>query len=468
MDKEKQRKTDMRRKMMLEGNLLILIPVIALPQVFTMLIDSLYNMADMYFVSQLGPAAAAAVGINDSTMQIIRSLSLSFGMGTASYISRLLGAGRDKEASQAASTTIFTAMGFIAIISVLAYCFLSPIMNFMGATESVKPYSMNYAKWTLLFAPFTGGTVCLSQSLRGEGSTAFAMFGSVAGCIINVFLDPLLITTFNMGISGAAVATGISKMISFCILLFPYITQKCVLTISPGLFTPKKEIYKEIARMGIPVGIRSSMMSLSTIVINNLAAGFGDIALAAVAVANKCMRLVASAIMGFGQGFQPIAGFCWGAKKYNRVKKAFLYTSLIGFIISSVLGILLTLFARQAIGVFTEDPGMMDIGVTLIRTQSIVLPMHVLAIIASGLFQGTGKPFQAGLLGLSRQMFSLIPCVVILSKLFGLAGLVHAQAAADVLSFCIALGLTAPMMANLGRLQKTQILAEKGKKLEAM
>jgi putative MATE family efflux protein len=463
MDREKQLRTDRRRQLMLEGNLLRIIPVVALPQVVTMLIDSLYNIADTYFVSRLGPAATAAVGINDSTMHVIRALALAFGMGAASYISRLLGAGKDREASQAASTTVFTAMAFIAGISVLSYIFLSPLMTFMGATESAKPYSMAYARWTLLFAPFTAGTVCLSQTLRGEGSTAFAMCGSVSGCLINVFLDPLLIGVLGLGVAGAAIATGISKMISFGILLFPFITQKTVLAISPRLFTPRRELYGEIARMGVPVGMRTSMMTLSTIVINNVAGGFGDIALAAVAVANKCMRLVAAAIMGFGQGFQPIAGFCWGAKKYGRVKRAFLYTSAIGFAISSVLGALLAVFARPVIRFFTGDAAMMDVGVTLIRSQSVVLPPHVWVMIATGLFHGTGKPVRSGALGLSRQIFSLIPCVIILSKLFGLRGLAHAQAAADLVSFCIALSLVIPMIRELDRLQKGQDRAAGGR-----
>jgi putative MATE family efflux protein len=394
-------------------------------------------------------------------MHIIRALSLAFGMGAASYISRLLGAGRDREASQAASTTTFTAMGFIACVSIIASLFLSPLMGFLGATETVKPYSTAYAKWILLFAPFTAGTVCLSQSLRGEGSTAFAMCGSVSGCLINVFLDPLFITTFNLGVAGAAIATGISKVISFSILLFPYLSGKSVLSISPRLFIPRKELYGEIARMGIPVGIRSGMMALSNILINNLAGGFGDIALAAVAVSNRCMRLVASAIMGLGQGFQPIAGFCWGAKKYNRVRRAFLYTSAIGLILSSLLGALLFIFARQAISIFTHEAGMMDIGLILIRSQSVVLPMHVWVIISAGIFQGAGKPIQAGILGLSRQIFSLIPCIIILTKVFGLMGLIHAQATADVVSCCIAMMLVIPMIKELSRLQREQTMAEK-------
>ena len=448
-------KGDLRRQNMLEGNLLKVIPVIALPQVITMLIDSLYNLADTYFVSQLGSAATAAVGVNDSLMQLIRAISLAFGMGASSYISRLLGAGDDEEASRAASTTLFTAMGFVALIAALSLCFLSPLINFLGATESSKNYTMSYALWTLLFSPFTAATVCFSQTLRSEGSTTYAMIGSVSGCILNVILDPLFITTFGLEVAGAAIATGISKVVSCYVLFYPYIKRKSILDIRLHYFSPRASLYSEIARMGIPTGLRSSMMTFSTIVINNVAGGFGDIALAAVSVANKCMKVVASAIMGFGQGFQPIAGFCWGGRKYERVKKAFLYTSAIGICLGALLGIVLGLFAEETITLFTAESSMIDIGVTLIRTQCVVLPLHVWVLIASGLFQATGKPLQAGGLGLSRQVFALIPCVIILPRVFGLIGLAHAQAVSDIVSFLIALMLVLPMMREINQLIKT-------------
>ena len=456
MDHNKLEKAELKRKQMFEGSLMKLIPVMAAPTVVTMLIDSLYNMADTYFVSQLGPAATAAVGINDSTMNIIRAIAVSFGMGAASYISRLLGAGRDKEASQAASTNVFTAMGFISLVAIFFYFNLSPLMTLMGATENAKPFAMDYAKWILLLAPITGADVCLSQSLRGEGSPIYSMIGSASGCVINVVLDPIFIYIFHLGVAGAAIATDISKLISFFILLFPFITHRTVLTISPRLFSPKKELYGEIARIGIPVGLRTGMMTFSNIVINNIAAGFGDIALAAVAVSNKSMRFIASAIMGFGQGFQPIAGYCWGAKKYHRVKKAFLYTTMYGFVLSTILGGLLIVFSRQVVSIFTNDAEMIAIGLILIRSQSFVLSLHTWAQIVSGLFTGTGKAVRAAIIGLSRQVFSLLPCVIIMTMIFGLQGLVRAQAAADIVSAFIALGMVIPMFVELNRLQREQ------------
>jgi len=448
-----EQKREERRQFMLEGNLLKVIPVIALPQVVSMLIDSLYNMADTYFVSQLGKAATAAVGVNDSLMMIIRAISLGFGMGASSYISRQLGAKNHDEASRAASTTIMTAMGIVSVIAFFAFIFREQLVVLLGATETSKAFSVDYASWILFSAPLTAASVCLSQSLRAEGSTTYSMIGSVSGCVINIFLDPLFIQVLGMGVAGAAIATGISKFISVIILMTPYWTRKCIIDIKPRFFTPKIHLYAEIAKMGVPTMLRTSLFSVSTILINNLAGGFGDAALAAVSVANKSMKFVGSAVMGFGQGFQPIAGFCWGAKKYKRVKKAFGLTSLIGVVLCLILGTGLFVFAKQAITIFSTDADVLDIAMLLIRSQCVVLPMHVWVMIATGMFQALGKPFQAGFLGLCRQAFSLIPCIVLMTHFWGLTGLSLAQAAADVVSFCFALIMVIPMMKELNRRQ---------------
>jgi len=431
-----------RRRLMLEGNLLRVIPLIAFPQVVSMLIDAIYNLADTFFVSRLGPAATAAVGVNDSLMHVIRALSLAFGMGAASYISRLLGAGRDEDASRAASTTVFTAMGFIALLAVTFYSLLSPLVSLLGATESAKPYSMDYARWTLLFSPFTAGTVCLSQSLRGEGSTVFAMCGSVSGCVINVFLDPLFISVLGWGVAGAAIATGFSKVISFCILLYPYLARKCVLYISPRLFTPKKALYSEIARMGIPVGLRTSMMTVSTIIINNVAGGFGDMALAAVAVANKCMRLVASALIGFGQGFQPVCGYNYGAGLYGRVKKAFWFCLKLSFCILLAIAVAVFIFAPEIIALFRRDDSeVIRIGALSMRLQALSFPLTALVVLSNMLMQTIGKSFKASVLALSRQGLFLLPFLFILAPLLGLLGVQLAQPVSDACSFVLAIPL---------------------------
>jgi putative MATE family efflux protein len=420
--------------------------IIAIPQVATMLIDAFYNMADAYFVSQIGDAAISAVGVNDSLMHCIRAISLGFGVGSASFIARALGAKRDEDASRAAITTLLTAVGALTLFALLCSFSLLPLVNFLGATDAVRPYSMEYARWILISAPITAGTVCLSQILRSEGNTFFAMMGSVSGCIINLVLDPIFIYTLRLGVAGAAIATGISKLISLGILITPFILRKTVIILRLELFTPTKVIYAEIARMGIPTMLRAGALSLANILTYNMAARFGDVALAAVSVANKSIRFVSAAVMGFGQGFQPVAGYSWGAKKYSRVLQSLRYTLIIGAVIGIVLGTLLCIFARQVMELFSSDSAIIALGIIFIRTQSVVLVPHVWGQILASFFTALGLSVRAGILGLSRQLFSLVPSVLILSYLFGELGLAYAQATADVITLTLAIVLTMPVV----------------------
>ena len=454
MDKEEAaEKSAQRRQFMLEGKLLPVILTVAVPMVVSMLIDSVYNMADTFFVSRIGEAAIAAVGVNDSLSNLIRAVAMGFGMGSASFISLALGAKRDKEASQAAVTTLFTSVGIQCVLAVLGLIFLPYVVNFLGATDEVRPYSAEYAKWLLISAPIMGADTVLSQVLRSEGSSLYSMIGMASGCVINLVLDPIFITVLGLGVAGSSIATGISKLISLIILLSPFLRGKCVIRLKPSYFSPTKEIYKEIAKMGVPTMLRTGLMSLSSILINNIAASFGHTAMASVTVANKSLRMVASAIMGFGQGFQPVAGYSYGAKKYDRVLQAFRYVLTIGGTAGLVLGAAMAIFARQVITVFSKDPSVLELGLILIRTQSATLIPHVCVMIVNGLFQAMGKAVKAGIMGLSRQLLSLIPSVVILSLVFGVTGLACAQATADVVSFLLALILVIPTVKELNKLK---------------
>ena len=460
MGQEKE-KSEQRRQYMLEGSLPKVICSVAIPMVITMLIDSLYNMADAFFVSRIGDAAIAAVGVNDSLMNIIRAVSMGFGMGCASYISRALGAKRDEDASRAAVTTLFTAIGVMIIIVVIGSLNLLPLVNLLGATDTVRPYSMQYARWILIAAPVTAADSVLSQILRSEGSTIYSMIGMSTGCLINVILDPIFINNFGLGVAGAAIATDISKIISLLILLWPFFRHKCVIHLRLSYFTPKKELYLELARMGFPTMLRTSLMSVSSILMNNIAASFSDAAMASVSVANKSLRLVGSAIMGFGQGFQPVAGYSFGAKKFGRVVHALRFTLSLGAAIGITLGAAMGIFAPQVIGIFSKDPSVMEIGVILIRTQSVTLVPHVWTMIATGLFQAIGKAMKAGILGLSRQLLVLIPCLLILPRLFGVTGLAWSQATADVISFILATIMTVPTIREIMALHRGEIIKDR-------
>ena len=440
--------------MMLEEPIIRILPIVALPMVLSTLIDSFYNLADTYFVSTLGTAATAAVGVNNSLMHFIRAMGIGFGMGAASYISRLLGAKRDEEASRVASTTAFTAMAFISAFGLIAFIFRSPLVMLLGATENVRPYSIQYATYILLAVPFTVGEICCSQTLRAEGSTTYSMIGMVSGCVVNLLLDPLFIFVFKWGVAGAAAATALSKVVSFCVLLSPFLRGKSLIRISPSLFTPKKEIYREVARMGLPTFLRSSLMSVSTVITNKYASSYGDSALAAVSVSNRVMMFVGSMVMGFGQGFQPIAGYCYGAQNYKRVRSAFWLTSLIGLCICAVFGSALYIFAPNVVGLFTtDDSEIIRIGTYMVRVQCAALPFHVWVMVINGIFQATGRPLGATVLGLSRQVLCLIPAMIILNELFGLTGLMNAQAASDCLTMVIAVPLLIVIMRKLKKME---------------
>ena len=450
-----------RHRMMLYEPVLKVVTILSIPMIISMLVDSLYNIADTYFVSQLGKAATAAVGVNDSMTHFIRACAMGFGFGASSYISRLLGAKRDEEACRVGNTTLLTSIAVLSVLGVIAFIFVDPLVSLLGATESAKPYAVSYARFILLSVPFTAGEVSLSHMLRSEGSTRYSMFGMVSGCVVNVALDPLFIHTFGLEVAGAAIATSISKVVSFLVLLLPFLRRKTMIELKLSYFTPKWSIYREVARMGVPTFLRASLMSTSTVVINNFAGSFGDSALAAVSVANKCTRFVGSAIMGFGQGYQPVAGYCYGAKRYHRVNRSFWVCTLIGAGMAVVIGGAMGIFAPQLVAVFAAaDPEIIRIGTLMIRTQCVTMFAHVWVMIINGLFQALGRAIPATILGLSRQVICLIPAVIALSLLFGVNGLAVSQATADVLSMAIAIPMVIRITREIKRLSETEEAAD--------
>lgn len=448
-----KKKKDVKREMMLNGKLIKVIPILAVPMVISMIIDSLYNLADTYFVSQISIYATAAVGINDSVLHLLRSIAMGFAMGASSYISRLLGAKRDDEAHEVASTTLFTSMIFISTVAIIAFIFREPFVDLLGATELSHDMAVDYATFILISAPITAGEVCCSQLLRSEGNTVFSMIGMVSGCVINCALDPIFINKLNMGVGGAALATTISKTISLIVLLYPFIKKKTMLNLSIKNFKPRKDIYKEVARMGIPSFLRMSTMTLGTIVTNNIAGNFSDAALAAVSISTKSTRFMGSAIIGFGQGFQPLAGFCYGAGKYKRVREGFWTCTGIGVACCIVIGTLMGILAPQLILIFADEANTLAIGVLMIRSQCVTMIFHCWVMIINGFFTALGKSLYSTIMGLSRQVICLIPAVLILSKFFGVTGLALSQSAADIISILIAIPMVVRVMNELKSLQ---------------
>ncbi len=453
-DKQKLAREN-RRRMMLEDPMFKVIPKVAIPMIIASLIDSIYNLADTFFVSQIGTQATAAVAVNDSLMMFLRSISMGFALGAASYISRLMGAKEDEKASRVGTSTLAIGCCFSLLFGIVCLIFRSNVVDLLGAHADAKQFSMDYSFWILLAAPFTTAELIMNQLLRSEGSTTFAMIGTVSGAVLNCFLDPLFISVFGWGVSGAAGATALSKVVSVIVLAWPFVRKRSMLDISLRNLRPDRESFLEVARMGVPSFLRMSLMSLGGIFTNRVAREFGPSVQAGIAVANKLYRLIGSAIMGFSQGFGPVAGFCWGARKYRRVRESYFTTITIGCVAGLILGaamffgstFLIHLFNRQ------NDPTMLAIGSFKIRALCLVLIPHEVVMITSNLYQSLGRPVGNLILSMSRQLIFLIPAILILPNFFGETGLAVAQAVSDGGSFLfLALPLAWYMIRKISKL----------------
>jgi len=451
-----QSRQEARRTMMLTTPISRLVPKMAVPTIVSMLVMSFYNMADTFFVSMLpGDTAAAAVGINMSLMAIIQMFGMAIAQGANSYIARLLGAKQDDEANKTLSTSFVSAFAIGVVIAILGLVFMGPLMNLLGARDpGVLKYSRDYASYILYAAPFMCSQYVLMQCLRAEGSATFAMIGIVAGAVINVGLDPLFIFTFKMEVAGAACATAISQVISFVILLMPYIRKHSLLHIHPKHIHFSKSVVTEVSKMGFPAMIRTGLMSVATIITNNVAQGFSVEALAAISIVNRIMMFVTSAILGYGQGYQPVVGFNYGAKRYDRVLQAFKFSSYTGVIAISAFALVVGIFAKNIMGAFSNTPLTIEIGTFSIWLQCLVMPIHAWCIIVNMTYAGLGRATGAALMSLSRQGIFFIPLLAILSIAFKEYGLASAQAAADALCLALALPYAIIVVRDLHKLRR--------------
>ena len=443
---------DSRKTMMLEAPLPSVIARMAVPSIVSFLITSIYNLADTYFVSSLGTEATAAVSVNASLDQIIMMAGSMLAVGASSYIARLLGARRDEEASRTLSSAFFLAMGFGAAVMVLGLAFMGPMVRLLGATDTCAQYAADYAAYVLLVAPFMAANFVTTQCLRSEGSAVLAMVGMGFGGILNCFLDPLFIFYLDMEVKGASVATAISKLVSFAILIFPYVTGRSVLRLSLRRCRPTGVILGQIASVGSSSLFRNGLAVLSAIVLNNIAGGISDSVLAGIGVSTKVMMFPFGIILGFGTGFQPVAGFNWGAGRYDRVLESYRFSARVAAVGAAAMGLALAVFAGPLIALFAEaDPAMREIGALCIRLQCLALPVHSWVAVVNMLCAGLGQARGAVLLSTSRQGTCFLPIVYPMALLWGAAGVATVQAVADILSMALAVPII--------RKVKRQILA---------
>lgn len=438
---------------MTETKISVLIPKLAIPTIITMLITSIYNMADTFFVSQIGTSASAAVGINFSLMAMIQAIGFTLGMGSGNLVSRSLGDNNIEKAQQAISTAFFTAFSLGSLLAILGLLFLDPFIEMLGATPTILPYAKDYGKYILIATPYMCCAFVLNNILRAQGNAFHSMLGLTTGGILNIILDPILIFYFNMGISGAALATIISQFISFSILFFMCQRNKKNLKLSIKKFTFKLWLYKEILKAGLPTLSRQGLASVAAVSLNLCAAPFGDTAIAAMSITVRIMMFINSSLIGFGQGFQPVCGFNYGAKKYNRVLEAYYFCLKVGIVVLSILGILFFIFAPEVISLFRKnDLEVISIGTTALRYQCLTLPIQASIVMANMLTQSIGYSFWATLVAMGRQGIFLIPSLFTLPNIFGLKGLQLSQPVADICTFIIGILVVRKVIKDLKEL----------------
>ena len=442
MERKDTARQEKRRMMMLNEPVYKVIPKMAIPTIIAFLINSIYSLADTYFVSSLGTNATAAVSVNSSLDQLIMMCGSMLALGANSYIARLMGQGNDKKASQVLSTAFFTAFAIGATLTVFGNIFMLPMVRLLGATPTCEQYSIQYATYVLLAAPFMATNFVMNQCLRSEGSATLSMVGMGAGGILNIILDPIFIFDLNMGVAGASLATAISKVVSFAILVFPYLTRRSMLHLSWRNIRYSRDIVVNVVSVGSSSMFRSGLAVVSAIMLNDIAGNISDSVLAAVGVCNKVMMFPFGIILGFGSGFQPVAGFNWGAKRYDRVESCYRFSSWAALIGATVMGVGLALFTDQLIVAFAgTDPEMHRIGALCMRLQCLALPIHAWVAVVNMLCTGLGNARGAFLLATARQGSCFIPILFPLAHFFGAYGVASVQALADVLTLIPAIPL---------------------------
>ena len=443
-----------RRNMMMNDPIHRVIPKMAVPTIVAFLINSIYSLADTYFVSSLGTNATAAVSVNASLDQLIMMCGSMLAVGANSYIARLLGEGRDKKASQVLSTSFFGAFAIGALLLIFGSIFMTPMVRLLGATPTCEAYSIEYATYVLLAAPFMASNFVMNQCLRSEGSATLSMVGMGFGGILNCILDPIFIFGLNMGVAGASLATAISKVVSFAILIFPYLTRRSLLHLSVKNIRVHWDIISEIVSIGSSSMFRSGLAVVAGIMLNDLAGNFSDSVLAGVGVCTKIMMFPFGIILGFGNGFQPVAGFNWGAKRYDRVSDSYRFSSRVSLIGSAIMAAVLIIFADPIIVLFAgEDPQMRQVGALCMRLQCYALPIHAWVAIVNMLCVALGNAKGAFLLATARQGSCFIPIIHLMTWIWKENGIAAVQAVADVLTLVMAIPLAVYMTKKVKQAQ---------------
>ena len=412
-----------------------LIPTLAIPTVLSMLITSIYNMGDTYFVSKISTSAAGAVGVVFSLMAIMQAIGFTIGMGCGTQIAGFLGQKDHEKADILASTGLFLSVIIGTCVAIGGLIFIDPLMLLLGSTATILPYARDYASYILIGSPIICASFVLNNFLRFEGKAALAMIGITFGGVLNLILDPLFIFGFDLGISGAAIATLISQCVSLGLLASFFLFKKSAISLRVQHIARQASIYLSIFNRGFPSFCRQGLASVSTAALNVQAAVYGDPAVAAMSIVGRIFMTIFSIMVGFGQGIQPILGYNYGAKQYRRVKQVAFCVIQIGTFVMAFFAIAGFIFAPELMALFREeDPVVITIGTFALRAYCLAMPLVPIIITCNSAFQVLGKPF-ATLLASARQGVFFFPLISFLPIRYGLMGVQLTQPAADILAF---------------------------------
>ena len=412
---------------------------LGLPTMTGMLINALYNLADAYFVGGLGTVQMGAVTVAFPLGQVVVGLGLLFGNGAAAYLSRLLGRGDRDTANKVASTALYGGVSLGVVVILFSLIFLEPVLQRAGAIESVMPYAAAYARIYITFSIFNVFNVTMNNIVSSEGAAKTAMCALMAGAVLNVALDPVFIYTLDLGVTGAAIATAISQMVSTLLYLCYILRKKSVFHFSIKACRFGKEVMPEILKIGIPTLIFQLLTSLSIAMINGAAKEYGSSALAAMGPVTKIMSMGTLIVFGFLKGFQPVAGFSYGAKKFDRLREAIRTAILWSTIFCVIFGLVTAAFPGQIMSLFTkEDAEMIRAGSIALRANGLSFILFGFYTVYSFLFLVMGKAAEGCILGACRQGICFVPAILILPAAWELNGVLYAQPIADAASALIA------------------------------
>ena len=433
-----------------------LILSLAAPTILSMLITSIYNLADTFFVGQISTSASGAVGVVSSLMAIIQALGFMLGHGAGSIISRSLGSQNTKAATRFASTSFFTALTFGLILAAVGLTTLPHFMMLLGSTETILPHACAYARPILIAAPLMMSSLVMNNILRYEGKASFAMIGLVTGGVLNMVLDPVFIFGFGLGTAGAGIATALSQSIGFCILLSMFLRGKTVSQFQLSAVTRSPAEFGTILMTGLPSFGRQGLNSIGGMLLNIAARSYGDAAVAGMSIVSRIFMFIISVAIGTGQGFQPVAGFNYGARKYRRVEKACVFTMCASFCFLSVIIAACWFNAEALIKLFRDDPEVTAIALPAFRYQCFACFLQPVIVAGNMLFQSIGKSGRATFLACCRQGVFFIPLILTLPRMFGLLGIEICQPIADVLTFVVTVPFLFPFLHQLVKMEEAE------------